>query len=97
MHQIVPDTEVMGEDEWIGILLPAPALTMARLPWVRPPPPTVSLLAVAKVLPPWEPQIQRLKDLSEVNQVGRNLVPCNALDARGGATWLGSVPPQLSL
>ena len=79
----------MGEVEWIGILLTAPALTMAELAWVRSPPPTEPLLAVAKMLPPLEPQIQKLKVLPEV--------PYNALDARGGATWLGSVPSWLNL
>ena len=35
MLLIVPDTGVMGEGEQIGILLPAPALTMVGLAWVK--------------------------------------------------------------
>ena len=97
VHQIAPGTEIMGEGKQIGILQTTPVLTMARLAWVRLPPPMVPLLAVAKVLPPLEPQIERLKVLPEVHWVGRNLVPCNVLDARGGTTWLRSVPPQLNL
>ena len=53
----------MGEDEQLGILLPTQALTMAGLAWVRWPPPVVHPLAAARVLPPLEPQIQRLKVL----------------------------------
>ena len=87
----------MEEDEWIGILLTAPALTMAKLAWVRLPPPAEFLLDMGRMPPPPEPQIQRLKVLPEVEHVRRNLVPYNALDARGGATWLRSVPPQLNL
>ena len=59
MHQMALGTEVMGEDEWIGIFLTAPPLTMARLAWVRPPLPAAHLLAIAKVLPPLEPLSQR--------------------------------------
>ena len=52
---IAPGTGVMGEDGWIGILLPTQALTMTKLVWVRLPLPTAPLLAVAKALPPLEP------------------------------------------
>ena len=97
MHQIAPGTEVVGEGKQIGILLTAPALTMAKLAWIRPPLPAEPLLAMVKMLPPLEPQTQRFKILLEVQQVRRNLVPYNALDARSGATWLRSVPPWLNL
>ena len=70
---------------------------MAELAWVRLPPPAVPPLAVPKVLPPLEPPIGRLKALLEVHQIGRNLVPCNVLDARDGGTWLWNVPPWLNL
>ena len=86
----------MGEDEWIGMLLPTPALTMAGLARVRLPPPTVHLLAVAKVLPPLEPQLQRLKVLTEVHKVGRNLVPlqCFRCQGWGHMAWECATPAK---
>ena len=41
-----PDAGVVGEDRWIGTLLPASAPTMVGLAWVRPPLLTVPLLQV---------------------------------------------------
>ena len=86
MLQIVPDTGVMGEGEQIGVLIPAPALTMVRLAWVK------LLLLVAPQL-----HVERALILKEGGIHGHKTVHgvvlraqgtpthCNASDARLGS------------
>ena len=50
MLLIVPGTGVMGEGEQIGVFLPAPALTMVRLAWVKLLPLTAPQLQVERAL-----------------------------------------------
>ena len=88
MLLVVPGTGVMGEGKWIGVLLPAPALTMVRLAWVK-----LLLLAAPQL------QVERALILQEGGIHGCRMVHrvvlraqgtptcCNASDARVGVIW----------
>ena len=95
MLLIVPCTGVVGEGEWTGILLSAPALPMVGLAWI-------------KLLPFAVPQLQAEKALilNEGGIYGCRMVHrvvlraqgtpthCNASDATVEVTWRGNVPLQ---
>ena len=85
----------MGEGEWIGVILPTPALTMVRLAWVK-----LLLLAAPQL------QVEGALILQEGGIHGHRIVHgvvlraqgtpthCNASDVRVEVTWQGSVPFQ---
>ena len=85
----------MAEGEWIGILLPAPALTMVALVWVKLLPIVVPQLQVERALVLKEGGIHRHKMVHRVVLRSQGTPTCcNASDARIGVIWQGSVPLQ---
>ena len=95
MLLILPGTGVVGKGKQIGILLSAPALTMAGLAWVK-----LLLFAVPQL------QAEKALILNEGGIYGHRtvhrvvlkaqgtLTHCNASDATVGVTWQESAPLQ---
>ena len=78
----------MGEGEQIGVLLPAPALTMVGLAWVKLLLLTAPQLQVERALTLQEGRIHRCRMVHGVVLRAQGTpTHCNASDARVGATW----------
>ena len=85
----------MGVGEQIGVLLPAPALTMVRLAWVKLLPFTVPQLQAEKALILKEGGIYGWRMvLRVVLRVQGTPTRCSASDAGVGVTWQESAPLQ---
>ena len=92
---IVPGTGVMGEGEQIGVLLPAPALTMVGLAWVKLLPLTAPQLQVERALILQEGGIHRHRMVHRVVlRAPGTPTCCNVSDARVRVIWQWNVPCQ---